>query len=74
MINDQPLNTQDLGKLAFEAYCTMQDGKSHNGQPIPQWDALKPSVKAAWEMAAVAVASRTWATFEQGARRGQTRY
>jgi hypothetical protein len=38
-----------LAQSAYEAYCNHTGWKSlATGQDLPQWEALKPSIKAAW--------------------------
>lgn len=38
------------GQLAYEAYCAHTDWKSLiSGAPLPQWDDVKPEIKAAWK-------------------------
>ena len=45
-----------LGRVAYEAYCGNTGWKSLvSGADLPQWDALKPEIRAAWEIAAEAV-------------------
>lgn len=50
--------TPILGKIAYEAYCAKTNWKSLvSGADLPQWGALKPEIKDAWEAAAIAVAT-----------------
>lgn len=49
----------DLGKVAYEAYCESSGGKSLvSGATLPTWEDLKPEIRAAWDAAAQAVASK----------------
>lgn len=46
----------NLGKIAYEGYCRSSNFKSLvSGADLPQWEALKPEIRAAWESAAKAV-------------------
>jgi hypothetical protein len=45
-----------FGHLAYESYCAATGRKSLvSGAPLPEWAALAPAIRAAWEMAAGAV-------------------
>lgn len=47
----------NLGKLAYDAYCTMTGWKSlKSGDPLPQWEDLPLEMKDAWSMAGLRVA------------------
>ncbi len=51
-----PTFMKTRAQIAYEAYFEAAGGKSlATGQPLPQWDALSPEIRAAWEAAAVAV-------------------
>lgn len=40
----------DQAKMAYEAYCNHTDWKSLvSGQPLPQWQDVRPEIKVAWE-------------------------
>lgn len=46
----------NLDELAYEAYRAHTGGVSlASGQPIPDWDALKPEIKEAWRSSTEAV-------------------
>lgn len=46
----------ELAKVAYEAYCNHTGWKSlATGQDLPQWEVLKPSIKAAWLVSARAI-------------------
>lgn len=46
----------NLGRIAYDAYRSMSHGLSLvSGQPIPEYDALPESIKAAWFAAGTAV-------------------
>lgn len=48
--------SEDLAKLAYNAYCYTTDWKSAvTGAPLPQFDQTSPAVKLAWSAAAKAV-------------------
>jgi len=45
-----------LAQLTYEAYRAHTGGISlATGQPIPEWDALKPEIRGAWETSTEAV-------------------
>jgi hypothetical protein len=50
-----PRRNSAIGKVAFEAYTAQAGGKTHDGKPIPAWEALTDSVRASWTAAARAV-------------------
>jgi hypothetical protein len=41
-------------KAAYEAYCDAVGGVSVTGETLPQWVAVRPTVKAGWTAAALA--------------------
>lgn len=43
------------GQTAYEAYVKSCGGKSVNGEDLPTWDHLKPSIRTHWMAAANAV-------------------
>lgn len=44
------------GQIAYEAYRAYSHGKSlATGASIPEWECLRPDIKAAWEAAAFAL-------------------
>lgn len=50
MINSK---TNHLGRALYEAYAKHTEWKSlATGDPLPQWDALKPAIQAAWNASA----------------------
>lgn len=50
-----------IGQLGYEAYRAHTGGVSlASGQPIPDWAALKPEIRAAWETSSEAVRVATW--------------
>jgi hypothetical protein len=52
--------TKDImtyGRTAYEKYAAVSDGKSLiSGEPLPDWNELKPSIQRAWNAAGNAVA------------------
>jgi hypothetical protein len=45
-----------LGQVAYEAYCKHTNWKSLiSGADLPQWIAVKPEIKDAWEAAGTAI-------------------
>lgn len=47
---------KSMGHVAYDGYRNHTGGVSLiSGQPIPEWNELKPEIKAAWEAAADAV-------------------
>ncbi len=58
----------DYGRIAYEAYCGKTDWKSLvSGAALPQWNALKPEIRDAWDVAAAAVVE---AHYQQTGRPG----
>lgn len=50
----------DYAKIAYDAYKNFAQGKSLvTGDTLPEWDALKPEIKAAWDAAVQAVLEKT---------------
>lgn len=48
--------SKSYGQVAYEAYCGHTGWKSLvSGTALPQWENLKPDIKAAWESSARAV-------------------
>ncbi len=47
-----------LGQIAFEAYVQQVRGVTYDLKPIPTWDHLTDSVRAGWEVAAIAMMTR----------------
>ena len=43
-----------IGKIAYDAGAAERGWKSFNGDPLPQWDEVKPEIKVAWAAAAEA--------------------
>jgi hypothetical protein len=51
-------DTEDLAKLAYDAYCTAVGGKAFNGDSLPQFEGTPQRIQAAWIVAVTAVADR----------------
>jgi hypothetical protein len=49
----------DLGKVAYTAYCLRQDWKSFTGDQLPDWAEVRLDIKLAW-VAAAAAAVEHW--------------
>lgn len=49
----------DLGKIAYDAYCSCREWKSYDGKPLPQWADVQADIKDAWRRAADAVVRST---------------
>lgn len=48
----------DGGKAGYDAYCKQTGGKSLvTGDPLPPFEALKPSIKDAWAAAYIGISS-----------------
>lgn len=47
-----------LGRINYEAYCATVAWKSPDGKPLPEWDALDPTIQIAWGVGALAVETR----------------
>lgn len=45
----------DYARIAYEAYAQHQGWKNYQGNPIPQWDAVRQDIKDAWDTAVQAV-------------------
>jgi hypothetical protein len=45
----------DLGRVAYTAYCERQGWKSFNNDQLPGWDDVRLDIKLAWIAAAVSV-------------------
>ena len=68
------MNIGTLGETAYEAYRTKAGGRSlATGHPIPDWSQLPEPIKAAWQVAASAVAAGVLEAQAQAAQelRGQ---
>lgn len=52
------MTADQLGEIAYNAYCDTRDWKSFNNEPLPKWPDVKPEIKAGWVAAASAVATR----------------
>jgi len=37
-----------VGKKAFNAYCVVVHGVTHDGKAIPPWSQLTPQIRAGW--------------------------
>jgi len=48
------LTPLDYAKIAYAAYGATTDHKNYQGLPMPEWDALSDTIKAAWIAAATA--------------------
>ena len=52
------MTNQELGKIAYDAYCEVTDWKSAiTGAPLPAFEETPALVQAAWRIAAKAVAA-----------------
>lgn len=49
---------ETLGEVAYNAYCGKRNWKSVKGEMLPNWPAVDIDIKAAWEIAAEAVARK----------------
>lgn len=48
--------SRTAGQIGYEAYCADTDWKSLvSGAQLPEWSALNPRIRQAWEVAARAV-------------------
>jgi hypothetical protein len=53
------MEDKPLGQTAYEAYRDAADGRSlASGEPLPAWAQLKPDIREAWQVAALAVVDR----------------
>lgn len=44
----------EAGRAAYEAYAHEREWVSYGGDPLPKWDDLDDSLRAAWDAAAMA--------------------
>lgn len=51
------MNNEQLGELAYNAYCAARDWKSVRGEALPHWAQQESSLRSAWISAAAAVAA-----------------
>lgn len=49
------MTTQTPGQIAYQTYATATGGLTHDGRPMPTWDALGDRIRHAWAAAALAV-------------------
>jgi hypothetical protein len=48
---------KSYGQIGYEAYCAHTKGKSLiTGSKLPEWDALMPHIREAWDAAGAAIA------------------
>lgn len=52
-MTDEQVNK--YGQMAFESYSEVQEWKTFDGRPIPQWESLSHKIKNAWCVAAAVV-------------------
>jgi len=45
---------EDLGRIAFIAYCKVMNNRTYDDKPIPAYDDLPDKVKEAWQAAGLA--------------------
>ena len=45
----------NYAEIAYAAYLTARSGLAYDNTPIPAWDAVKPEIQQAWQVAAKAV-------------------
>ncbi len=50
------MKMKTLGQVAYEAYCVAVNGLSYTGVVLPKWEGTTDNIRAAWEVAAIAVA------------------
>ena len=50
------MTDEELGKVAYDAYCEARHWKSFEGQPLPKWEDTRTDVKVGWMKSARAVA------------------
>ncbi len=51
------------GEIAYNAYCENRKWVSVRGDKLPEFENQSPELKAAWEAAALAVATQVMKTF-----------
>ena len=61
----------EAGRVAFDAYTSAVGGKTHDNKPIPGWEALTPTVRKGWIVAAWVTRLRFKVFTSVELRRGQ---
>ena len=51
------MSQEQLGEIAYNAYCAERNWKSVKGEQLPHWGQQDKSLRDAWIMAAKAVAA-----------------
>jgi len=54
---DEQTDLRSLAQTGYEAYAQHQNWTAFNGSSIPVWGDVREDIKAAWEMAALAIAA-----------------
>jgi len=49
------MTNEQLGEIAYNAYCEARGWKSVHGEPLPHWKQQDETLRAAWTKAADAV-------------------
>lgn len=52
------MNIQEIAKLAYRAYGEVTDFKNFQGNPMPEWEQLTPTIQRAWVAAVTDAQSR----------------
>ena len=45
---DSPADIDELAKVAYTTYSVTAGGKAVNGDPLPEWDEVRPHVRTCW--------------------------
>lgn len=51
------MNTEELGRIAYDAYCEARGWKSVRGEPLPHFQQQDEGLRQAWIKSAEAVAT-----------------
>ncbi len=50
-MSQEDTNTQELARVAYEAYAADSDWKNYQGNPMPQWQDLPENIRQHWRAA-----------------------
>lgn len=48
------MKTEELAKIAYQAYGSVTDFKNYQGLPMPAWEDLTEKIREAWKAAVLA--------------------
>lgn len=50
-LQELPVDWEELAKVAYRAYGEVTDFKNFQGNPMPDWNDLTPTIQQAWQAA-----------------------